>query len=167
MGRSMDGWDTCGVIDFRVEPLADDKPDRMIVLRHGVVNQITAYEAATGEPLWDATLGGAPVALVVVPGETATTARCYVAEQFGWLVGFDGTGKRVVATHLARSLQGMHAGPKGDPVLWSEDELYIAPDNQPSERFRLEGKLLGWVEHPQKSGLLCVDREQLILKSLI
>lgn len=166
MGRSMDGWDTCGVVDFRVGPLAHGTPDRMIVLRHGAVNQITVYEEATGEPLWDTTLGGAPVALVVIPGETAAAARCYVAEQFGWLVGFDGTGKRVTATHLARSLQGMHAGPTGGLALWNSDQLHIIGEDQSTERFTLEGKPLGWIEHPQFPGLLCVDQEQLKMKSL-
>jgi len=163
MGRSMDGWDTCGVVDFWVGGLVQGMPDRMIVLRHGAVNQITVYEESTGEPLWDATLGGDPVALVVFPGESAAAARCYVAEQFGWLVGFDGTGRRVVAVHLARSLQSMHAGSDGDLALWSQDELYITRGDRPAERFRLEGNPLGWYEHPNSPGLLCLQQGQLNL----
>jgi outer membrane protein assembly factor BamB len=163
MGRSMDGWDTCGVVDFWVGQLAQGTPDHMIVLRHGAVNQITVYEASTGEPLWDATLGGDPVALVVVPGESEAEARCYVAEQFGWLVGFDGVGRTVVATHLARSLQDMHAGPTGDLALWSSDKLYITRGDRPAERFCLEGNPLGWYRHPKRPGLLCVQKDQLHL----
>ena len=166
MGRSTDGWDTCGVVDFQVGPLVHGMPDRMIVLRHGAVNQITAYDEATGDPLWDATLGGAPVALAVIPGESAAAARCYVAEQFGWLVGFDGAGKRVSATHLARSLQDMHAVPTGGLVLWSPDELHLTRGDRPTERFRLEGNPLGWYAHPNNPGLLCVQQEQLILKEV-
>ena len=163
MGRTMGGWDTCGVRDFWVGPLIRGKPDRVVVLRHGAVNQITVYDEATGDPLWDAGLGGSPVALLVVPGESALLARCYVVEQFGWLVGFDGTGRRVVSKRVAQSLREMHANPDGGLVLWNLDELLITQDDQVTDRYRLDGYPLGWVAHPQNSGLLYTQQEQIWL----
>ncbi len=163
MGRTLGGWDTCGVRDFWVGPLIRGKPDRVVVLRHGAVNQITVYDEATGDPLWDAGLGGSPVALLVVPGESALLARCYVVEQFGWLVGFDGTGRRVVSKRVAQSLREMHANPDGGLVLWNLDELLITQDDQVTDRYRLDGYPLGWVAHPQNSGLLYTQQEQIWL----
>lgn len=164
MGRSMDGWDSCAVRDFWVGPLINGAPDQVIVLRYGAINQITAYDETTGNPLWDATLGGSPVALTVVPGKSIEEARCYVAEQFGWLVGFDGTGKRVTATHIAPSLKGMHASPTGDLSLWNLEERYIVKDNKVTDLYRLNGYPLGWVTHPQHPGLLCVHEGRLMME---
>ena len=140
--------------------------DRVVVLRHGAVNQITVYEESTGNPLWDAGLGGAPIALAVVPGESAASARCYVAEQFGWLVGFDGTGRRVAATHVGRSLRGVHAGPAGGLALWDLEELHIARRDRVMDRYHLEGNPLGWYAHPKCPGLLCVQQEQVVMKEV-
>lgn len=164
MGRTMDEWDTCGVRDFWIGPLVRGEPDGVIVLRHGAVNQITAYEEATGAPLWDVGLGGVPVALSVVPGESPETARCYVAEQFGWLSGFDGTGKRVTGIRVHRSLHGMHAETADCLALWNKEELLIYRERQVADRYRLDGMPLGWVAHLQFPGLLCVEQEQLVLK---
>jgi len=130
------------------------------------VNQITVYEEATGDPLWDAGLGGAPVALAVVPGASAALARCYVADQFGWLVVFDSTGRRVAATHVARSLLGMHAGPANGLALWNLEALHIARGVRVIDRYRLDGHPLGWVAHPQCPGLLCVQQKQLVMKEV-
>lgn len=164
MGRTMDEWDTCGVLNFWVGPLVHKMSDRVVLLRHGAVNQITVYEETTGDPLWDAGLGGAPVALAVVPGESASLARCYVAEQFGWLVGFDGTGRRVLATHMTRSLRDMHADPAGGLALWNLEELYIVREGRVTDRYRLDGYPLGW--YAQCPGLLCIQQEQLVMKEV-
>ena len=166
MGRTMDEWDTCGVRDFRVGSLAHGQPDCVIVLRHGAVNQITAYDEATGAPLWDAGLGGAPVALAVVPGASPDTARCYVADQFGWLCGFDGAGKRVIGTRVNRSLHGMRAETFDSLALWNQDELLIYREGQVTDRYHIEGIPLGWCAHPQSSGLLCVEQEWLVMKEV-
>lgn len=169
MGRTTDGWDTCGVVDFRVGPLVCGLPDQVVVLRHGAVNQITVYDEATGDPLWDAGLGGVPVALAVLPGEeSAASARCYVAEQFGWLVGFDGTGRRVAATHVAPSLRQMHAADTagGLLALWNLEELYIARGDRVTVRYRLDGYPLGWHAHRQYPGLLCVQQRKLVMKDV-
>jgi hypothetical protein len=166
MGRTMDEWDTCGVCDFWAGPLAHGESDCIIVLRHGAVNQITAYEEATGTPLWDVGLGGAPVALAVVPGDSSETARCYVVEQFGWLTGFDGTGKQVMGTRLHQSLSGMHAATSDGLALWHEDELLIYQEGLVTDWYGLEGMPLGWCAHPQSNGLLCVEQEALVMKQV-
>jgi hypothetical protein len=163
MGRTVDGWDCCGVVDFWVGPLIRGMPDRVVVLRHGAVNQITVYDEATGDPLWDAGLGGAPVALAVVGGGDSAATRICVAEQFGWFVEFDGNGRRVWATHVAGSLRGMNAIPDGDLVLWNREGLYIPGPDQDTDRYRLEGDPLGWYAHPQYAGLLCIEKEHLVL----
>jgi hypothetical protein len=165
LGRTVDGWDSCGVVDFWVGPLIPDMPERVVVLRHGAVNQITVYDEATGDPLWDAGLGGAPVALAVVAGSESSSARIYVVEQFGWLVEFDGTGRRVWATLVARSLRVMYADPAGDLVLWNREEVFMIDAEQATYRYRLDGEPLGWYAHPQHPGLLCIERDQLVLKS--
>jgi len=165
LGRTVDGWDSCGVVDFWVGPLIPDMPERVVVLRHGAVNQITVYDEATGDPLWDAGLGGAPVALAVVAGSESSSARIYVVEQFGWLVEFDGTGRRVWATLVARSLRVMYADPAGDLVLWNREEVFMIDAEQATYPYRLDGEPLGWYAHPQHPGLLCIERDQLVLKS--
>ena len=137
------------------------------MLRHGALNQITVYEEADGNPLWDAGLGGAPVALAVVPGDSSAAVRIWVAEQFGWLVGFDGTGARVAAIRVARSLHGMHTGGPGGLVLWNRGELYIVRGDRVTDRYRHDGDPLGWYSHPQCPGLLCVQQEQLVMKEAL
>jgi hypothetical protein len=167
IGRATDGWDNCGVVDFGVGPLAPDTSDVVVVLRHGAVNQLTVYEEKTGDPLWDVGLGGAPVALAVVQGDASTaSARIYVAEQFGWLAGFTGTGRRVVSTRLAESLQGMHAGSAGSLALWNSEELYITEGDQVASRYCLDGDPLGWRPCPDRAGMLCVEEEQLVMKEV-
>jgi len=167
MGRSLDGWDTCGVVDFRVGPLVRKEPDRVVVLRHGALNQISVYRESNGDPLWDATLGGAPVALAVVPGESEASARCYVAEQFGWLVAFDGAGKRVAARRVAPSLHGMNADSDGTVVLWNLEHLYLARGGGRTDRYRLEGRLLGWVRHRASRRFMCLEQDQLVMKEIL
>lgn len=165
-GRSTDGWDSCGLRDFWVGPLVNKAPDQVIVLRHGAVNQLTAYDKATGDPLWDTTLGGSPIALTIVPGKSAEEARCYVAEQFGWLVGFDGAGKRVTATHISQSLLGMYAGSNNYTALWNPSEMFIVQDDQIMNRYHLNGYPLGWFAHAQNTGLLGINQEQLIMTQM-
>ena len=65
------------------------------MLRHGAVNQLTAYDLHTAQPLWDVGLGGAPVGLSVLAGDTAATARAHVADECGWWMTFDGNGEQV------------------------------------------------------------------------
>ncbi|MBT3603000.1 MAG: PQQ-binding-like beta-propeller repeat protein [Candidatus Latescibacteria bacterium] len=163
MGRSMGGWDSCGVRDFWVGPLINEAPDQVIVLRHGAVNQLTAYNKTTGDPLWDVGLGGSPVALSVVPNDSAAAARCYVAEQFGGLVCFDGTGKQVMSMHIAQSLRGMYASSNGCTALWNLKEMFIVQDDQIMNQYRLNGYPLGWFAHAQNAGLLCINQEQLLM----
>jgi hypothetical protein len=166
MGRTMDGWDTCGVVDFWIGALVHGMPDKVVVLRHGAVNQITLYEYATGEPLWDATLGGAPVALAVMPGASDTTARCYVVEQFGWLIELDGTGKRIAAKHVTQSLTGIHICPEGDVLVWNKEELFIIQKNQTIDRCFLDGDPLGWYSNFQYQGFLCLQNQKLKMQDV-
>ena len=163
MGRSTDGWDSCGVVDFWVGSLAPGAPGRVVVLRHGAVNQLTMYDEATGDPLWDAGIGGAPVALCVVAGASAAAGRCYVADQFGWLVEFDVSGKRLAATRVANSLRGMSAMPAGDLTLWNAEKLFIIRADGTMDQYRHIGDPIGWYGHPEWPGLLCVYQGQLVL----
>ena len=167
MGRTMDQWDTCGVVDFHVGPLVNGGPDRVVVLRHGAVNQMTVYDEMTGDPLWDAGLGGAPVALAVVRGDSETSVRCYVAEQFGWLVEFDGTGKRVSATRIASNLSDMHVSADGRLFVWSAEALHIVNRGRMQDRYTLAENTLGWYAHPSGPGLLCLSRQRLMLVELL
>jgi len=160
-GRSEDGWDSCGVVDFQISPLIKDQPDRVIVLRHGAVNQITAYDEATAEPLWDATLGGPPVALAVIPAKSADQVCCYVADQFGNLVGFDALGKPAFTTRLDSSLQGMKAGPNGRLVAWSANKLHLIKNGCLSDSYSISGKPLGLIETESGSGFLSSDSSHL------
>jgi hypothetical protein len=167
MGRSTGGWDSCGIVDFWVGSLAHDMPQRMIVLRHGAVNQLTMYDEASGEPLWDVGIGGAPVALGVVSGgESQAAARCYVADQFGCLVVFDLWGTRLAATRVAPSLLGMTTTPAGDLLLWNAEQLLLVRAGQVTDRYHLEGEPLGWLANPEHPGLLCVQQGQLVLQRL-
>lgn len=162
MGRSTDGWDSCGVVDFYVGSLANGLTDQLVLLRHGAVAQITLYDLATGDPVWDEGLGGAPVALSVVPGDSVSSARCYVAEQFGWLVSYDGAGKRVLAAHVARSLSGLHAN-TNVVMVWNREQLFVLHEGS-MEEHPLEGaEPLGWYDNPERPGLLCVHDSRLVL----
>jgi hypothetical protein len=171
MGRSGGDWDSCGIVDFWVGSLAPGMAEVIILLRHGSVNQVTLYDEATGDPLWDATLAGSPIALAVVPGASMASSRCYVADQFGWLVGFDGEGQPVLATHVASSLQGMHAGLHGEHAgdtgslaLWNDHELHLGPAEAITHHHNLSGTPLGWWQHEQTAGLLCHEAGQLVLR---
>ncbi len=166
MGRSMDGWDSCGVVDFWVGTLVSSITDRVVVLRHGAVNQLTVYEESTGAPLWDATLGDAPIALAVVPGDSANEARCHVAGQFGTLVTFDGNGDRVTAKRISSSLVGMQAGPDGSLALWNEAELHIIREGSPAKCFALNSTPMGLAGPTDNPGLLCIEQNNLCLKQI-
>jgi hypothetical protein len=166
MGRSLDGWASCGVRDFWVGQTSNGAPGQVVVLRHGSVNQLTVYDKTTDDPLWDAGLGGSPVALAVVPGSTGREARFYVAEQFGWLVGFDGTGKRRAAAHIADALEGMYADPSGDLLLWNREALYIFRAGEVERQYRLNAAPLGWFFHLRGGGLVCVQEGQLVMKAI-
>ena len=137
------------------------------MLRHGAVNQMTVYDEMTGDPLWDAGLGGAPVALAVVRGDSETSVRCYVAEQFGWLVEFDGTGKRVSATRIASNLSDMHVSADGRLFVWSAEALHIVNRGRMQDRYTLAENPLGWYAHPSGPGLLCLSRQRLMLVELL
>ena len=80
-----------------------------------------------------------------------------MAEEFGWLALFDGTGSRLAARRVAPCLLGMHAGREGSLVLWNEEDLYVGRGTRLGERCRLEGRPLGWYADPLRSGLLCVS----------
>lgn len=171
MGRSGGDWDSCGVVDFWMGSLAPELAEVVIVLRHGSVNQITLYDETTGDPLWDATLGGSPIGLAVVPGDDISTARCWVADQFGSLVSFDGTGMRTAATRLASSLTGMRATNSGHLTAWNAETLYV--DRQDIDgragdvaHHDLVGAPLGWWEHQQATGILCVEDGRLVLREV-
>jgi hypothetical protein len=164
MGRSTGGWDTCGVVDFWVGRLEPQSPLVVIVLRHGAVNQLTAYQEETGEPLWDIGVGGSPVALAVVPGQDTAAARCYVAEQFGWLTTVDGRGQRVTATRIDTSLTGMFV--RGDHLLlWNHDRLYL-PRDMGQRPLGLKGTPLGWFEADGVAGMLCRQSNMLVLGTI-
>lgn len=161
MGRSMDGWDTCGVVDFQISPLEQNQPKRLIVLRHGAVNQLTAYDLATSEPLWDATLSSSPVALVVMPVDLAEQARCYVADQFGGIAAFNPQGNRISSIRLDTTLQGMEAGPNGTLVAWSSSMLHIIKDSRHIDSHSITGITLGLIEIESGLGFLSSDSSKL------
>jgi len=165
-GRSVDGWDTCGVIDFWSGGMVEGEADRLVVLRHGAVNQVTVYDVGSGDPLWDATLGGVPVALAVLPGISLAEARVYAADQFGWLVGFDGHGTRTMGFRAAQNLQGMHVGEGRSVALWNEREFLVVQGSRVRHRYILDGIALGWHVDPAGVGLLCVTRGHLVMKEL-
>ena len=164
MGRSTDGWDSCGVVDFRVGPLTPGGPGRMVVLRHGAVHQLTMYDEASGDPLWDAGIGGAPVALGVMAGpESEAAARLYVADQFGWLVTFDAAGRRLAALRVASSLRGMSITGHGGLALWNTEQLCTIDAEGGEDRCRFSGDPIGWYVHAENSGLLCAQQNRLVL----
>ncbi|MBT7595686.1 MAG: PQQ-binding-like beta-propeller repeat protein [Gemmatimonadetes bacterium] len=164
MGRSTEGWDTCGVVDFWVGRLEPQSPLVVIVLRHGAVNQLTAYEEETGKPLWDMGIGGSPVALAVLPGRDTAAARCYVAEQFGWVTTVDGQGQRVTATRIDTSLTGMSV--KGDHlVLWNQDRLYLTSDTG-QRAVDLGGVPLGWFDGDGVAGMLSTQADKLVFTTI-
>ncbi len=161
MGRSMDGWDTCGVVDFQVASLEQNQPERLIVLRHGAVNQLTAYDRASGEPLWDATLGGAPTALVVIPWSPTNESRCYVADQFGGIVSFNAQGNRVITIRLELPLEGMEAGRNGTLATWGSGQLHLIDDDGLIDSYSLNGISLGLMKTDACSGFITSDAAQL------
>ena len=85
MGRLTGGWDTCAARDFWVGRWVADEVEQLVVLRHGAVNQLTAYDLDSARPFWDVGFGCAPVGMAIVAGDTAATAR---AER--GLLGVDG-----------------------------------------------------------------------------
>ena len=161
MGRSMDGWDTCGVVDFQVISLEQNQPNRLIVLRHGAVNQLTVYDLTSGEPLWDATLGGSPVALVVTPEDSAGGVRSYVADQFGGIIGFDYQGNRVFTISLDSTLEGMKSGPSGTLVAWSSSTRHVFKDENLIGSYMISGKPLGLIERESGPGFVWSDSSKL------
>ncbi|MBT4098135.1 MAG: hypothetical protein HOE86_10850, partial [Gemmatimonadetes bacterium] len=130
----------------------------------GAVNQLTAYEEETGEPLWDTGVGGSPVALAVLPGRDTAAARCYVAEQFGWVTTVDGQGQRVTATRIDTSLTGMSV--KGDHlVLWNQDRLYLTSDTG-QRAVDLGGVPLGWFDGDGVAGMLSTQADKLVFTTI-
>lgn len=162
MGRAEEGWDSCGVVAFYTGQLARGMSPCVVVLRHGAVNQLTLYDEASGDPLWDVGLGDAPVAMCVSQGATVSAARIHVAGQFGELVQLDGHGKRLTTVRLADSLQGMHVTHDDGLALWSGAELLLTLDDH-VRRYPFEAEPLGWYADPEHQGLLCRKQTQLLL----
>ncbi len=150
MGRMACSWDTCALRNFYVLTGAEDQ---LLVLRHGAVNQLTAYDMASARPLWDVCLGGPPSSLAVVPGNAPHSARIHVVDELGWWLIFDGRGKRLEAKRVARRLAGIQTRPDTSVVLWNEEELMVGTAGEIQARYSLTGSPLGWHE----SGLLCVE----------
>jgi len=165
-GRSEDGWDTCGVVDFWTGSMEEGESERLVVLRHGAVNQVSAYDIETGDPLWDATLGVVPVALAVVTGATGKEAGVYVADRFGWLARFDGRGRRTTSLRAASRILGMHVSERGNVVLWDRDDIVVVREDRVIDRYDPGGIPLGWYSDPVQPGLLCMTNSHLVLKDL-
>ena len=163
MGRTQDEWDTCGVVDFWQGTLALGHGVNTIVLRHGAVNQLTLYEANSGIPIWDAGIGGASIALAVVPGDDLHSARIHVAEEFGWLITFDGYGNRLHGSRILPDILGMSLDSEGRLWIWNGETLLESRGDRELRRFHHGGKPLTWNESRLSSGLLCVRDQQLIL----
>ena len=51
MGRLTGGWDTCAVRDFWLGRWIAAEAEQLLVLRHGAVNQLTAYDLQSAQPL--------------------------------------------------------------------------------------------------------------------
>lgn len=163
LGRAPDEWDSCGVAGFwRGSLVTGGSVDRVAVLRHGAVNQLTVYDEASAEPVWDAGVSGPPLSLAVRPGETLDAARCYVVDEFGWLTEYDGTGCRVDYRRVADTLRGMQLTSSGSVVMWGNAELLPLEQGR---RFALEATPLGlWPQSGQ--ALLCASDRSLTLHDL-
>ncbi len=89
-----------------------------------------------------------------------------MAGQFGWLVEFDGTGKRVNAVRVASSLSGMHVSPDGSLFAWSAERLHIVNEGRVQTRIPVGENPLGWYAHPGRPGLLCTTGQRLMLRDV-
>ena len=166
MGRLTSGWDTCATRSFWAGEWTADEGEQLLVLRHGAVNQLTAYDMESAQPSWDVGLGGAPVDMAVVTGDTAAAARIHVADEYGWWVVFDGSGKRVNGRRVTRRLVGMHADATGDLFLWNREWLLLGNERGIDRRYELNSHPLGWCELGEEQGLLCIDGNRLVLQGL-
>jgi hypothetical protein len=164
MGRLTSGWDTCAARNFWAGSWTAGEERQLVVLRHGAVNQLTAYDIESTRPIWDVGLGGAPVDMAVITGGTATTARIHVADECGWWVVFDGNGKRVSGRRVARRLEGMHADTAGDLFLWNQELLLQGNEGGIDRRYELIACPLGWCELGEEQGLLGIDGDLLVLQ---
>jgi hypothetical protein len=166
MGRLTSGWDTCAARNFWVGNWTAGEEEQLVVLRHGAVNQLTAYDIESARPSWDVGLGGAPVDMAVVTGGTAATARVHVVDECGWWMVFDGKGKRVNGRRVARYLAGVHADTAGDLFLWNHELLLRGHEGGIDRRFELSARPLGWCALGEEQGLLGVDGDRLVLQGL-
>ena len=168
MGRLTGGWDTCAVRDFWLGRWSTAEAEQLLVLRHGAVNQLTAYDLGSAQPLWDVGLGGAPVGLAVVAAEAAADAaadaRIHVADEYGWWTTFDGGGKKVGAQRIAQRLAGVHAETTGEVFLWNREQLLRGTAAHIDKRYALRGSPLGWCQWGEQRGLLCADGNRLTLQ---
>jgi hypothetical protein len=166
MGRLKGGWDTCAVCDFWLGRWTAAEAEQLLVLRHGAVNQLTAYDLQSAQPLWDIGLGGAPIGMAVVSAGTAATARVHVIDEYGWWAIFNGRGEKVCAQRIAQSLAGIRAEATGEVFLWNRDQLLRGTAGQIDQRYTLDIRPLGWCPWGGQRGLLGVDGNDLVLQGL-
>ncbi|MFT5376647.1 MAG: hypothetical protein ACI906_003485 [Candidatus Latescibacterota bacterium] len=164
MGRLTGGWDTCAARDFWLGRWITAENEQLLVLRHGAVNQLTAYDLESAQPLWDVGLGGAPIAMAIVVAETAADARVHVADEYGWWTSFDGGGKKVGAQRIAQRLVGIHAETTGEIFLWNREQLLRGTAEQIDRRYALEARPLGWCQWGEQRGLLGTDDSNIVLQ---
>ena len=158
-GGRVEGWDSCGVTAFHVGPLEERGPDRVILLRHGTFNQLSAYDRASADPLWTVELGGRPIALAVSDLDGDGRKEIYVAEQFGWLSSFDAQGRHLAARRVADRLAGLAISRDREIMLWNDRLLrYDNPSVAVSEI--LPGRPLGWCRTEAAEGLLMTVNEE-------
>ncbi len=165
MGRLTGGWDTCAVRDFWLGRWIAAEAEQLLVLRHGAVNQLTAYDLQSAQPLWDIGLGGAPIGLAVVAADAAD-ARVHVVDEYGWWATFDGRGEQVSAQRVAQHLAGIRVETTGEVFLWNREQLLRSTAEQIDRRYALAARPLGWCQWGEQRGLLGVDGNALVLQQL-
>jgi hypothetical protein len=165
MGRLAGGWDTCAARDFWAGCWIEGGKEQLLVLRHGAVNQLTAYDLQSTRPLWDVGIAGAPVGMAVVVGDTVETARVHVVDEYGWWTVFDGSGRQVGAQRVARSLVGIQT--EGDEVfLWNRELLVCGTTEGVGKSYELDRQPLGWCQLGRMQGLLGIDGKRLVLQAV-
>jgi hypothetical protein len=165
-GRTLDEWDTCGVRDFWIGSLVPNEPVCLLVLRHGAVNQLTAYDHTSGTPLWDIGLGGVPVAMAVVQTERSEDVRVHIVDKSGWLNTSNGTGKQIFAHRMPQDLNGIIALSSDLVAMWNKTTFIISRMTESSDQYHLTGIPLGWIHHSESPGILCVDKDHLVMKTV-
>ena len=166
MGRLTGGWDTCAVRDFWLGHWIATEAEQLLVLRHGAVNQLTAYDLQSAQPLWDIGLGGAPIGMAVVAAGAAADARVHVVDEYGWWAIFNGSGEKVCAQRVAQSLAGIRAEATGEVFLWNREQLLHGTAEQIDRRYALDLRPLGWCPWGGQRGLLGIDGNDLVLQQV-